>query len=132
MRPSRIARGGLLRLGVTLFVGALAHLALGAYACADPVGSTKVEGEPCTRTIECAAGLSCSAGVCRALDASTPPLDAGPDDASTRDASTDGAATDAASTDDASTDAATDDAAAGDADTADADTEDAATSTDAA
>jgi hypothetical protein len=48
--------------------------------CSDATTAPKLAGEPCTRTSECASGLECGGGVCRAIsDASVDGGDASGD-----------------------------------------------------
>jgi hypothetical protein len=58
-------RGAAWRVGLLALALGVLHTLLGAYACGDPITGSKGEGEPCTRTAECAAELTCSGGVCR-------------------------------------------------------------------
>lgn len=109
-------RSAALRAGVTALIAGALHVALGAYACGDPIDGSKGPGEPCTRTEECAFGLVCGGGICREHDAGPPPLDAGHDAGESTDAAIDDAAVD---------DAAVEDAAIEDGGDADASTDDA-------
>lgn len=58
-----------------------AFLSLGfRTGCSDVATAPKLAGEPCTRTSECASGLECTGGVCRAIsDASVDAGDAASD-----------------------------------------------------
>lgn len=134
MRRTALRRSAI-RLGGIVLVAGVLHVALGAYACGDPVGGAKGEGEPCTRTSECQLDLTCTGGVCRRAGDGGGPRDAGDRfDATIRDgAALDGDAAppgDAAPHDAAAIDAATiDDASSSDEDAA---PEDADASADAA
>ena len=91
-----------------------------APTCGGPVGQN-LEGEPCTRTTDCAYGLRCAGGTCRADPDSGSadggrPRDASADGAIGDDAAVDGAIGDDAAVDDAAVDdAAVDDGGDGDA-----------------
>ncbi|UJR86488.1 hypothetical protein [Sandaracinus amylolyticus] len=110
-----MSREAALRLGAIALVAGVLHVGLGGYACSD-IETAKGEGEPCTRSSECAIGLECIGGVCRGADAG-PPRDAGSGDAGSEDAgSRDASAMDAeVSEDAASGDAASEEDAGDDA-----------------
>ena len=82
-------------------IAGLLHVALGAYACGDPIDGTKGPGEPCTRTAECEWTLVCSGGICREQDAGMPPRDAGQDAGDVVDGAVEDAAIDDGGPDDA-------------------------------
>ena len=103
-------------------IAGLLHVALGAYACGDPIDGTKGPGEPCTRTDECQWTLVCSGGICREQDAGVP-MDAGQDAGDVVDGAVEDAGLDDAGLDDAGD--AMDDAASGEADDAGAASDDA-------
>ncbi len=118
--PLASRRSAALRAGVLALLVSVLHVTLSAYACGDPIEGLKSEGEPCTRSSECASSLSCTGGVCRGFDAGPPrpPVDAGRElDAALHDGAIgDGAIGDGAADDGATEDAALEDAAAEDAD----------------